>query len=111
MSACRAKQTDEAERGESRQEGEKPCRRKGGGTGKPVIVDQGGIAASADEKRTLWAHSAVGDENLKRGATRGTGGELELRRAVSAASEASPTCSRKASTVLCFVGSEEAESL
>jgi hypothetical protein len=111
MSACRAKQTDEAERGETRQEGEKPCRRKGGGPGKPVIVGRSGIAVPVDEKRTLWADSAVGDENLKRGAIRGTDGEFELRRAVSAASEASPTCCRKASTVRYLAGSGEAESL
>jgi hypothetical protein len=77
MSACRVKQTGEAKRGESRQEGEKPCRRKGDGRGNSVTVDRSGIAAPTDEKRTLLARSAVGERNLKRGAIRGTGGGYE----------------------------------
>lgn len=82
-SACRVKQTDEVERGESRQEGEKPWRRKGDGGGNSVVADQSGFAEAECEKRTLPAHGAVGEENLKRGAARGTGGGYEQRCMVS----------------------------
>jgi hypothetical protein len=55
-SACRVKQTGGAERGESRQEREKRCRRKGRGCGKPMTVS---VASAATTRKGLARYKAL----------------------------------------------------
>jgi hypothetical protein len=86
MGACRMKQVDEVPGGESRQEGVKPWRRKGCGPGKPAA----GVLQETTCRRARPSLNGLpvlmapkGQQNLRRGAVRGTGSGPKLRGGVS----------------------------